>query len=53
MDSDILMQKASKDSVALFQHAISSYNTTPSRSLLTPAQLTELTKGRPRMQYLG
>lgn len=34
MDSHILMQKASKDNVALFQHAILGYYTTPSRGLL-------------------
>lgn len=34
MDSHILMQKASKDNVALFQHAILGYYTTPSMGLL-------------------
>lgn len=34
MDSHILMQKASKDNVALFQHAILGYYTMPSRGLL-------------------
>lgn len=34
MDSHILMQKASKDNVALVQHAILGYYTTPSRGLL-------------------
>lgn len=34
MDSHILMQKASKDNVALVQHAILGYYTTPFRGLL-------------------
>lgn len=34
MDTHILMQKASKDNVALFQHAILGYYTMPSRGLL-------------------
>jgi len=52
LDSNILMQKKPVRTVcvALFQHAISSYNTTPSRGFC-PRRGSQSWPGRSRMQY--